>query len=588
MGDQPSQPEPDSGPPPAQRRRATAVPPGQKPAAPPVARKPATPPPPIVVAPSPPPPIVKHPAAAPPIAPPLSPAQTLPYAAADRESARPALLTITGVFAVLVGLVTVGWNVAVGIFFGWVAIHSTRPAPPAPAAPLPAIVVTPLSAHPNRPGGLSPADRLAHAKDLTFDGPFAQDRAAMFDRLLADAGETIGSDFRAADPTTQPTDDVAWNALTFSNSRGTLRVDKTSAEFQPSDGSPKTQVIGARVMRNGAWSFSAGAVEAKLAELRQGLPVVTDLQAGRLYQLLDTPCAAPRSLQYAPGAPQPRPTPGPISSGTPGAFMDEGLPLFGCNVVESTVLRATVNGIPTYILADGRSVPMSAARFGIDAVNGSVRPTPPPMFVPAMRAPLVGMWLLAGHAAASVIISFLLIAAGFATFTGRPGGGAWYVRWVGFKLVLFVAVAAILTWFLPQFQGVDRSFKSVEVVGSWLNVAMISATVVGMVFPVVVLCLMFLSGSVRQYYARKGIHLPMPADVEQRCVARPALRAALFGLIGLGAIFSLWNVFVGAWLDTKLQLVLSVLHVTGGGVLLLVTVIALRRLLNALRERRAE
>ncbi len=507
------------------------------------------------------------------VAPPI-PADVLGYLRSGFSGSRPAMLVALGVFSIFIGLLSLAGSASAAWFFRYAALHSTPP-PPAPLPPtLPAVDVAPFSTHPPRAGGVSVLTRNSRLRSMNFQGPFADDRRAMVDELMAESGEAVGGYYKSeeVDPATTQSADAIWDPTVFRGPRGVIRVDNTAAIFEPQDGSANVVVNGPRVIRDGGLWWSMALIDQRVAELRKKLPAVTNLQAGRVVQLLDGPIAATSAPQN-----QKSTTRNPIV-----------LPLSNAAMYKETALSITVNNVQQLILPDGRSVPAAQVGWGLDVDRGAPTPPPTPVYRPYLFGPVRGMWNLFYTSLAGGVLALGLIAIGLLTCGSWRGGGTWHLRWAGLKLILFVIESAMLVWYLARSAGTLGLLPVQNFVGGNVGLSVGAAEVIGLIYPIIVIGLLLNSVSIRQHYSTLGIDLPVLGAGERRWIARPMLRAVLIAIVGLTAVFAIWNIVLGLKLGLMNgQTAAGVTHVAAGGVMFMLALIVGRRLLAAHRDRSA-
>lgn len=543
---------------------------------------PASPPPPRPAPPSHAPSAVLPTGVAPPPPPPPLPRSapgtpvSLQYVRAKSLPGRPAVLTVIAILGIMAGLLSLLASGAVAWFWGLAWVRSRPLPPPPPGDPLPPASVQAYAGETVGPRGLPRATRAKLLNAFPLNGPFAADRRAMLDRLLAESGQDIVpagnvqilATAREKEGRRIPTE-TPWARELFVLPAGRVIVGNTSctyragtmptgasslAKIQPRDFEPQPEQP-TDVSVRGSVVFTLQKPRAAVVAIDE---VIAELQRARQLTPLQLGYVAHELVQL--------PTPDARQSD---AFR---LPVWpeAATVDARGMLTVPIGSEVHYVLADGRGISSRAAPQGVDSESGRRIPKPPPPNKPMLAGDHRLMLALSIHSAASLALAVLLISASIRMLMNSPRAPTWLAGWAYAKLLLIVLEIVLSASFISSVSSSTGGSATGYDVGRG-TFSVVITVIVQVILPIMVLVTLFRSESVSEFLASRGAAPHGPASWFAHSPAWAA-RVGLLVLILLilGHAIAAWDKLRGGYGSGGLgvgfifSIVMSALALLGG------------------------
>lgn len=502
------------------------------------------------------------PAVAPPVLPPratLAPAR-LGYVTPGVLPGRPGVLTALAVIGICLGLLSIAVSGATTWFWVLAWARSQPPAPPSPGAPLPAASVQPFGGRTVGARGWPAERRRKLVRSLPLAGPFADDRRAMLDRLLAEVGQDVAPADKLAVITSRREErrqgepvSPLWARQIFLLPSGRLNLDNTSCTFraaaaarpQRSDGrrpgpvelrdtdfaleDNDVEISGSVVVTAQGRHWSVLAIDETLAELQRSLAAAPPGRTASPLQL------AYLAQQIQRAAPEQR------------HHLSFDVPFRSHEAVldEHQMLTARIGPEIHYVLGDGRGVSSKAAPHGVDPTTGRTNPPPPPPYTPWMPGNPLLMLALGVHAAATAGLAVLLISASIWLLAGSPRALFWLAGWARGKLALVLLELVLSLAFVLGIDdavgapGAGRAAAStVQFDAARGVISTVFGVALQLIFPAAVLGVLSRSAGVAAYLNSRGAASPRPGALRLAVADwfRVPPRAAWTGVLLLAAL----------------------------------------------------
>ena len=482
--------------------------------------------------------------------PPPLPPQPLPYARPGTDPGRPGVLVAIGIASLIVGVLSVAASGFAALFWFGMYAGSRPPSMPTPA-PLPPPSFPAYTGGPTpRATGLPAGPRAAVVAGTPLDGPFAADRRAMLDLLLAECGTDLF-------PTAPPAALVPAPIDTAANRRHRAPTDPADVQAQlifDVPGLPGGQVVLTANQaqfeclhkRNGStgWQtldtttvgpatvelpfatrgprhrYTAAAVDRAVHRLQASTPGMTRMQAGFVANAL----AAPQESVYT----------------VAGRGEMTGSPSVAATLGAGNVLAFDLNHAGYLVLPDGRGIAQGKAPYGLDPATGAPNPAPfPPNFRPALAGDARMMLGLAIDCCCVIGLDVLLVVVAVRALAGPPPaavrGHLWYAA---LKFALIAAEVALSAGFIASVTGYHGPppRRPYNVAAGQSAVAM--TVVVQSIYPICLLAVLRSAGLVRASVARAGATVSFIEPAWRRAAAarwRAATRRSPGRLLAWGA-----------------------------------------------------
>ena len=423
--------------------------------------------------------------------------EPLHYADTSLKPQRPGILIAVGIISlVLCLLVPVVNLIGIAGAARLYVLHNPPP-PPAPIMPAPlqpATPPTPFTGDYLPTGGL-PIDRRNKVLDaVNKQAAMTPDRRAMFDRLLAECGNTPFANLNNALISLQVQqnqsgpDGPGLGTHVVTIPAGRFQIDNGNATFTPSDGTPAIAVNGNIVTRPGFTGFTAGMIDQVIDDLqRRSNNPLNALQAGALADEIRTTATWGSSPRWD------YPVLEPINS--PG----QGTISLNLEVPGSA-------GREQWILSNGYMIP-DTSRGPFDPATGilvrNLPPAPFPGQIQQRRTLPLDSWIIDGsfiEYGLSIMLVPLLLVAGIRLLMDKPDGAWLHGIYVLIKPWLAIANCYLGVWTILELSDAHFYTANAETIAYFI---VILGLFIQLAYPIALIAV-FSSIPVRRYEYKRG------------------------------------------------------------------------------------